>query len=215
MSRYTTMLRYIVENAVVRNGGKIKSPRENCNEAASLIFNFDFPIWNEGDRQLFEVDFLMRYYMREIGLETVQLWSLYLQNWLNTNMPYWNMKMNALLKGSSIDFFMKNPNSFTDIYTGVDDSSDRGSGENEGMSKYYEVPSRDISEITDHLNNANSVNNNNSYQSTGHKSTNHTLSHKTEATPGTIDIWMKYKSSIENTYNELINAMCPLFMGVY
>lgn len=215
MSRYTTMVRYIVENAVIRNSGKIKSPGENCDVAADLIFDFDFPVWNESDRHKFEVDILMRYYMREIGLETVPLWKLYMQNWLNTNMPYWNMKMSALLKGSSIDFFMKNPNSFTDIYTGVDDSNDTGSGQSEGMGKYYEVPSRDISDITDHLNNANSSDNSNSYQSSGHKSTNHTLSHKTEATPGTIDIWMKYKSSIENTYNDMISALYPLFMGVY
>lgn len=215
MSRYTTMVRYIVENAVTRNSGKIKSPLENCTNAAPLIFDFDFPIWSEEDRRKFEADFLMKYYMREIGLETVSLWKLYLQNWLNTNMPYWNMRMNAILKGSSIDFFMKNPNSFTDIYTGADDTSDSGRGESEGMSKYYEVPSRDIETITDHLNNATGANNSNNYQSSGHKTTNHTLSHKTEATPGTIDIWLKYKGAIDNTYKDMLDSMCPLFMGVY
>lgn len=105
MSRYTTMLRYVVENIVTSRGREIGNPKENATIAAPVIFNFTFPIWDEDDRLKFETDFIMKYYMREIGLETVSLWKLYLESWLNTNMPYWNTRMNSLLYGMSIDTF--------------------------------------------------------------------------------------------------------------
>lgn len=217
MSRYTTMLRYIVENTYENNVGPYigKTPEELCHGAAPYIFNFSFNIWNESDKLNFQTDFLMKYYMREIALETVGLWKLYLRNWLRTNMPYWNMKMAGFLRGNDLESFMKNPNSFTDIYTAAEDSTDNGSGENGGMSKYYEVPSRDVVNLTDHLNNATQVNNTNSYDNSGHRSTNHTLTHTTEATPNTIKIWSEYKKELENTYNQLLDAMNVLFMGIY
>lgn len=215
MSRYTTMLRYVVENIVTSRGREIGNPKENATIAAPVIFNFTFPIWDEEDRLKFETDFIMKYYMREIGLETVSLWKLYLENWLNTNMPYWNMRMNSLLYGMSIDTFLKNPNNFVDIYNGSDNTSDNGSGHSTGLSKYYEVPSRDITDITDHLNNASSSSSDNNYESAGRKTTNHTLTHKTEGVPNTIDIWLKHKSAMENVYANLLKEMSPLFMGVY
>ena len=69
MSKYTTQIRT-----------KIAAPR---------IFNFDYPIWDEGYRTTLETKILSHYFTREIGFETVGLWKFYLWERLNLIMPYY------------------------------------------------------------------------------------------------------------------------------
>lgn len=87
MSKYTTQVRWIVEAATPNFQGTIT---QRIKAAAPLIFNFDFPIWTEEYRLELETKFLRHYYMSEIGMETVALWKLFLENELNEIMPYYN-----------------------------------------------------------------------------------------------------------------------------
>lgn len=54
------------------------------------IFDFDFPIFDESHRTDLERKIVMHYFNKEIGLETFELWKLYLNERLNLEMPYYN-----------------------------------------------------------------------------------------------------------------------------
>lgn len=67
-------------------------------EAAPLFFNFNFPFYDETKRTEFEQNFLRHFYMREIGLETIDYFMLRLEDKLNTIMPYYNKLLLANAK---------------------------------------------------------------------------------------------------------------------
>lgn len=91
MALYTTQVRTICEAALGKQvPGGFDSVNETLKEAAPLVFNFDFPIWDENYRLTLETKILKHYYMREIGAETVGLWKLWLDERLNLIMPYYN-----------------------------------------------------------------------------------------------------------------------------
>lgn len=92
MSKYTTQLRYICE---VEAGYTESQPYSKVNEivraAAPKIFNSDdWPIFDENYRLALEIKILKAYYTEEIGLETVGLWKLRLNQKLSEIMPYYN-----------------------------------------------------------------------------------------------------------------------------
>lgn len=88
MSKYTTQVRWIVENITKDNRNITIDQRIDL--AAPQIFNFSFPIFDENYRSVLEHKILLHYYMREIGVETVALWKLSLNERLNLIMPYYN-----------------------------------------------------------------------------------------------------------------------------
>lgn len=54
------------------------------------IFDFNFPFYDEGKKEAWERRFIKHFYMYEIGLETIGLWKLMLENKLNEIMPFYN-----------------------------------------------------------------------------------------------------------------------------
>ena len=91
MAKYTTQVRTICESKSGLEESKgFNNIEEILTSAAPLIFNFDFPIFDETYRLVLEKKILRHYYMREIGEETVGLWQLRLNSRLNEIMPYYN-----------------------------------------------------------------------------------------------------------------------------
>lgn len=91
MALYTTQLRTICESSLgLTEPVGFDDLNEMVTKAAPLVFNFDFPIYDENYRLTLERKILKHYYMREIGAETVGLWKLYLDERLNLIMPYYN-----------------------------------------------------------------------------------------------------------------------------
>lgn len=81
MSKYTTELRYIIEN------------------------NFDiglknYPIFDENYRELLNQKIINHYYFREIAMETAELFKRYLNTTMNEIMPYYNQ----LYKSELLEF---------------------------------------------------------------------------------------------------------------
>lgn len=116
MSKYTTEVRYICENACELNESVgFNQINDIIIQSAPKIFNFDFPIFDEEYRLPLEVKILRTYYTREICEETVGLWKLRLQTKLCNIMPYYNQ----LYKSALLEFDV-----FTDVdYTEVNDGS--------------------------------------------------------------------------------------------
>lgn len=117
MSKYTTEVRFICENA---NGLTDSAGFSKVNDiiqgAIPKIFDFDFPIYDESYRNVLCSKILKHYYTREIGLETVGLWKFHLDMRLNEIMPYYNQ----LYRSAMIEF---NPMYDIDLTTTMDRDS--------------------------------------------------------------------------------------------
>lgn len=86
MSKYTTQVLQIVKSYSNPNDSIYK----RIETALPKIFDFDFPIYKESYRTTLERKIIMHYLQKEIGLETVALWKLFLCERLNLIMPYYN-----------------------------------------------------------------------------------------------------------------------------
>lgn len=230
MSQYTTQLRWIIENST-----KPGTVTERCTEAAPKIFNFNFPFYDESKRLDFEVMFLRHYYMQEICAETAGLWKLFLEDWLNVNMPYWNLKLVAINeKFSFLDAYDYNENyNMTDNTIGKGDTTNNTTGKTEvdsngnSMQKYYEVPSKNIVSIDEHLNNATSVDSANTdttnsnvdgttnYNDNTNRTIDSTLNRKGRNGQSPSKLMQEYFEAIQNVNAEMLRAMGVLFMQVW
>lgn len=91
MSKYTTEVRFICENAAGYNESQgFNNIEAILTKSAPKIFNFDFPLFDETYRLPLEKKILRHFYVREIGFETVGLWKYWLNVKLNEIMPYYN-----------------------------------------------------------------------------------------------------------------------------
>lgn len=202
MSKYTTQVRFICESkAGLTESQDYSTISDIIETVAPIIFDFDFPIFDESYRLPLEIKILKHYYTREIGEETVGLWKLRLDERLNLIMPYYNQ----LYRTELLNF-----NPFYDVdltRTQIRENegneiSTRTSKENfEGNSVNAKTES---SEQTD-SNNANSVSAQNSENSTN-SSTGNTNWNLYSDTPqgGVIGINNATDSIESNTY--LTNA---------
>ena len=91
MANYTTQIRTICENAANSDERKGYSDINSIlTTAAPIVFDFDFPIFDEAYRLPLEKKILKHYYTREISEETVGLWKLRLDTRMNEIMPFYN-----------------------------------------------------------------------------------------------------------------------------
>lgn len=91
MSKYTTELRFICENLCGYTDSQgLSKVEEIISKSAPLIFDFDYPIFDEDYKIPLEKKILRHYYLREIGFETLGVWKLKLNDKMNEIMPYFN-----------------------------------------------------------------------------------------------------------------------------
>lgn len=88
MSSYTMQLRTYIEQATQDQSSL--SVRDRIEAGRTKLFDFDYPIFDEAYRKVFETHFIRKFYMREIGFETEGLFKFNLETWLIINMPYFN-----------------------------------------------------------------------------------------------------------------------------
>ena len=90
-SKYRTGGRTICEKlSGLKSPAGYGSVNDILSQAAPLVFNFEWPIFDEAYRRVLEIKILKHFYTREIGLETVGLWKLKLDTKMNEIMPYYN-----------------------------------------------------------------------------------------------------------------------------
>lgn len=88
MSRYTVQLRWPIEQRL----DDLKLPHEEGNwpQAYKLLGLDDYPIFDEGHRQVLNDKIIRRYYFREIGFETMGQFRWELRERMFSIMPYYN-----------------------------------------------------------------------------------------------------------------------------
>lgn len=91
MSKYTTEVRYICEDAAGYDESKgYSSVDQIISQAVPKVFNFDLALFDDAYRNVLFSKILKHYYTREIGFETVGLWRLKLETKMQEIMPYFN-----------------------------------------------------------------------------------------------------------------------------
>ena len=116
MAIYTTELQSLCKSELIRHGIDVRklTPFQIIEQSIPYVYNFDFPIFDENYRKTLLINITQWYYTREIGLETVMRWKLFLQAKLNLIMPKYNLlyqnqliKMNPLINSFENENFIK------------------------------------------------------------------------------------------------------------
>lgn len=232
MSKYTTQLRFIVENYANDSSLEIDQQIEI---ARTKIFNFDYPIWDESYKEILESKIISHYFTREIGSETYGLFKLRLKNKLREIMPYYNQLYESATKKYD---FLKDVN-ITEVLNGKNFQKDNSSNyfkntstennisSSNGNTLYSDYPQNQIG-TTDYAsnydeskaenheqNNSGSMGNNNG-EYTSNKANEYTKI--TSGKSGGLtyaDMVLKYRETLINIDMMIIDELSELFMIIY
>lgn len=94
MAEYTMQLREYIEmwSQFYKNTSQPipLTTSEKIEIGRTKLFDFDYTIFDESFKKIWETNFIRHFYMREIGFETEALFKFYLETWIDINMPYYN-----------------------------------------------------------------------------------------------------------------------------
>lgn len=173
MAKYTTQVRSICESKAGLEESKGFNDIDTIlNNSWDKIFTTNCTFFDENYRQVLCKKILKHYYTREIGLETVGLWQLFMNRKLEEIMPYYNKLYNSELiqfnpmhtmdmsktkhitgteAGTSAEQGNRNVNSNdggTERETIVDDNVRQGTGSNSGTVNRDIINQEDINNTT-------------------------------------------------------------------
>ena len=101
MSRYTTEVRWIVEQTLADNG--VDATEANWHYAYPVLGLDDYPIFDEAYRETLNNKIIRHYYTREIGMETVGRWRMFMRDTMHLIMPYYNQLYQSEIIAKEID----------------------------------------------------------------------------------------------------------------
>lgn len=102
MSQFTLTIREIINAYVIDSAGAEEVPKKGFEErieiAKDRFWSFDFPWVNEdsNSKEEFKRLFLMHFYEKEIGFETLELFKMHLKSRMVMKMPEWKAIYKAL-----------------------------------------------------------------------------------------------------------------------
>ena len=143
MASFTMQLREYIEQATQYEDNL--STRERIERGRKKLFDFDYPIFDEEYRPVFETHFIRHFYMREIGFETEGLFKFYLETWLLVHMPYYNQ----LFKSELIEY---DPLSNSQVIVAHEQLRDRGHIEERNSNRRDEGKSKNTAKSTNQAN---------------------------------------------------------------
>lgn len=231
MSKYTTELRWVIENGY------------------DLQLN-EYPIFDENYRQKLNQKIINHYYFREIGFETVGLFRFYLKQTMNEIMPYYNqlyesalleidplntINFTETLTRTKIGNDTKNFNEDTTVNSNGDSNSNSTKNTNfkdvesdtpQGMLSIGNIEGELYASYARISKNEDTTN------STGHQETTDTQKRKNDEKINREDnenytrtekgnresqseLLMKYRDTFLNIDMQVINELNDLFMGLY
>lgn len=175
MSKYTMKLRDLIKMLELPN--VYVSYKDIVSNGVPLLFNFDFPIFNGEHKAELEEKIVKRYYMREIGFETPEMFVFALDEKLNSIMPYYN----SLYKTASLEYDILNPIYEEEKYTG------EKSGDNSNTGNIKNTSSSNTNTTTTSTGkNESTSSNNGSEGKTSSLTTNNTVNTSTENNEHTL-----------------------------
>lgn len=231
MSKYTTELRWVIENGY------------------DLQLN-EYPIFDENYRQKLNQKIINHYYFREIGFETVGLFRFYLKQTMNEIMPYYNqlyesalleidplntINFTETLTRTKIGNDTKNFNEDTTVNSNGDSNSNStkntnfkdvesdtpqgmlsiGNIEGELYASYARISkNEDTTNSTAHQETTDTQKRKNDEKINREDNENYTRTEKGNR-ESQSELLMKYRQTFLNIDMQVINELNDLFMGLY
>ena len=215
MSKYTTEVRFICETAagLTESAGASKID-EIITKAAPVVFNFDWPIFDEAYRLGLEEKILRHYYTREIGEETVGLWKLRLEDRLNLIMP----KYNQLYESAKLEFNPFYDVDYTRQGTNSGEGTSSGTTTSTGNNMHSDTPQNGLESVLsgEYLTDADVSNGESSSSSQNSNSGEFQESIKGKMPGASYSRLLKeYRQTFLNIDRMVIDELNDLFMGVW
>lgn len=120
MSKYTTLLRWPIEQRLDELG--LERTEQNWPRVYGFLGLDDYPIYEESHRKTLNDKIIRRYYMREIGFETMGLFVWNLRTHMHEVMPYYNELYKTV--GLIVDPLSTKDMSFDETWTRDESESD-------------------------------------------------------------------------------------------
>lgn len=193
--------------------------------ARTQIFDFSYPIWNEEYRATLENKILFHYFDKEICVESLARWQLFLYERLNLIMPYYNKMYLSTIQNFDItkDHNITSTDSETDSNT--IETTNTNTNTVTGITNSEEIecntPQARLTE-QDYASFITNNKGNNTQTATG-TNTNTTTNTNTKANSHTesghnipiADLLVKYRDSLINIDSMIIEELHDLFMLIY
>jgi len=210
MSKYTTQLRWYVEN-----GG--------------TVFDFVYPIFDEAYRTTLETNIVNHYYFREIGFETIAQFKFFLKARMNVIMPYYNQlyQTEGLITKDDYNINLNSVESHTrtvDHSSNETSHSDTTSNENRNdQNVFSDTPQAKLQGL-DYATSLTDGNSDSNVTSTGDGSTDVTgLTTETSEIKLTggggvrynADVLKEWRTTFINIDKMIIDELQDLFMNIY
>ena len=125
MSKYTTELRWVMEQALDDLG--LAHEESNWNQCWKVVGLDDYPLYDETHRDALNTKIVRRYYTREIGAETVGRWRMFVRDAMHSIMPYYNQLYESEVKVKGIDFMNDRDLEITQEVAGTEKKTETGS----------------------------------------------------------------------------------------
>lgn len=220
MSSYTTQIRWIVESKTLDH--KNKSMTERIKIACPLIFDFDFPIFDEKYRLELEKKILMHYFNYEIGYETYGLWKFKLEERMNLIMPFYN-QLYKDLKGMDsflINFYSNEKTDKLGNFSGSGKTVESGTGTLENKTLVSDTPQinysgQDYATELSEGNQTQKSDSTNTMENTSENTENVQTIQKGFNDLFVLELLKKYGNDILDIDNLIINNLKDMFMLIW
>lgn len=117
MASYTMELREYIEQVTQYEVGLTQ--QQKIEHGRVKLFDFEYPFFDLGYKNVFETHFIRNFYMREIGFETEGLFKFQLESWLLINMPFFN----KMFESELIEFDPLHNSKVDTTYTRITDKN--------------------------------------------------------------------------------------------
>lgn len=205
---------YFLLDSIVNYGKDEKTKIKDLASAGrSRVFNFDYPLSNNVNKEDFETNILNHYLMRRIGTETFTAFQINLNARLNEIMPIYNMMFDSL---DGVDLL----NDST-TRTGTDNSSTNNSLENSSTTtsdkRYSDTPQNKLDNVKDgkYVTEYNYDTNTDESTSEGSSQNARSYSETVVKSPANkIHSLLEFQKEIKSIYTLIYNDLDDLFYGL-
>lgn len=143
LSKYTTLLRYPVEQFLKDGGWEVDE--SNWHRIYGRLGLGDYPIFDESHRQVLNDKIIRAYYFREIGFETFALFKWHLRRMMHEIMPYYNQLYES--EGLVTDPMLSKNLDYTEEWT-RDEATDRDTTGNTSATSNSSASDRNVYQDT-------------------------------------------------------------------
>lgn len=199
---------YALMDSIANYGNDEKTKiRDLARATRERIFDFNYPLSSEVDKEEFECQILNHYIMRRIGFETLTAFQLFLENKLLEILPFYNKLFDSL---AEFNLF----NSGEIITRNREDMGETSlDSENSSESRYSEYPLNQLSDIDDGTYVTNQTKNSGNIANSG-TSKNNTTETIMRSPIDKMDLYQKYLQTRNSIMTMIYKDLDILFYGI-